>query len=66
MSRAQIDPLKLYTFAKAAEILHVGRRTIASWVASGRLPATMLGPRSPRILESDLREFIERNRRSVR
>ncbi len=65
MTSTPNDALTLYTFAKAAEILLVNRRTVADWVANGRIPATRIGPRSPRILRSDLHELIVRNRRET-
>lgn len=49
---------RLLTLGEAADLLGVTRRTIAEW-ANDRLRVTYLGPRTPRILESDLIAFIQ-------
>ena len=54
--------VKLLTYAEVAELLRVGRRTITAWVSAGRLPVIWVGPRSPRILEADLRAFLAKKR----
>ena len=51
------------TFRQVAERLQVSQRTIADWASKRVLPVVWLGPRSPRILETDLTAFVERRRR---
>lgn len=55
---------KLLTLGEAAEFLGVTRRTITEW-ANSRLRVTYLGPRTPRILESDLIAFIQAAREAA-
>lgn len=52
----------LLSIAAAAKMLGVGQRTLRAWISEGRLKVTYLGPRTPRILDSDLVQFIERAR----
>ncbi|MEE8105713.1 MAG: helix-turn-helix domain-containing protein [Planctomycetota bacterium] len=60
------EHIPFLTFRQVARRLQIGRRTVADWASKGRLPVVWLGPRSPRVLETDLREFIKRNRKGVR
>jgi excisionase family DNA binding protein len=62
MDKTTDRPLKFLTYQQVADLLLVGRRTVAAWVASGRLPVVWVGPRCPRVLESDLGAFINERR----
>ncbi len=62
MLKTEDRPLKFLTYQQVADLLLVGRRTVAGWVASGRLPVVWVGPRCPRILESDLIVFLKGQR----
>lgn len=53
-----IDDLRLYTIPETAEVLRVHRSTISRLLSDGELPFVMVRG-SKRILESDLRAFIE-------
>ncbi len=54
--------IRALTFDETARALAISRRTLNAWVAAGRIRVIQLGPRIPRILESDLAEFVERQR----
>jgi excisionase family DNA binding protein len=45
---------RYYTVAEAARTLRVHRTTILRWIVAGRLRAYRVGPKSVRIMESDL------------
>jgi excisionase family DNA binding protein len=64
-SRAEQEIPRLLTLGEAAELLGVTRRTVNDWAAD-RLRVTYLGPRTPRILETDLLAFIDAARRASR
>ena len=49
---------KTYNPAEVAEELGVTRRTVYTWLRSGILPATKIGPRLWYVKEADLRSFI--------
>ena len=61
-TRRTRSAIRALTFDETSEILAVSRRTLNAWIAAGRIRVTQLGPRSPRILESDLAAFVERSR----
>jgi excisionase family DNA binding protein len=43
----------------------VTRKTVVGWLASGELPHLRLGPRTIRIAEADLEQFIADRRRTA-
>ena len=53
---------RLLTLAEAAERLGISRQCLRDWNAAGRLRFTRIGPRTPRVAEDDLAEFIEKGR----
>ena len=50
---------RLLRLADIAEVCQVSLRTVQSWVASGRLAVLRLSPRSVRVTEEALAEFLE-------
>ena len=62
-TRRTRSAIRALTFDETSEILAISRRTLNAWIAAGRIKVTQLGPRLPRILESDLIDFVERQRR---
>jgi excisionase family DNA binding protein len=53
--------MRFYTVAQVAELLEVSTRSLRRWIADGELRHHRLG-RQVRILESDLRAFLEERR----
>jgi excisionase family DNA binding protein len=50
---------RLLRIDEAARLLGVSSKTIRRWIKSAGLPAHRLGPRSPRIDEAELRDWID-------
>ena len=46
--------LEMYTPADAADLLGVTRRTVYTWIRTGKLPARKIGPRCWHIRPEDL------------
>jgi len=57
---------RLLTLSEVSEHLGVPLRTLHSWIADDRLAVVRLGPRTFRILESDLLTFIEAARQAAK
>ena len=55
-------PQRHYTLTEVARRLNVRRRTVLDWIASGRLTALRLSPRTFRVTEEDLEAFVARSR----
>ena len=53
------------TVHQVADRLNVSARTIWAWIATGKLRALKLGPRTTRVPESALEEFLARCRRDA-
>lgn len=49
---------RVLTVHQVADRLNVSPRTVWSWLAAGRLCGIKLGPRTTRIPEESLREFL--------
>ncbi len=49
----------ILTVDEAAEVLKVGSHSVYRWIANGDLPTARLGPKTYRVLETDLREFLQ-------
>lgn len=60
--KSALDSDPLLRIHEAAAILNVSRRTLEAWILDGRLPVCHLGPRSRRVLRSDLDAFIRSGR----
>ena len=54
-----MDAREVLTPAEAAELLQVHVKTVYKWIETGELRSAKLGPRSTRILKSDLMQFVE-------
>jgi len=52
-------PVRLLTLVEVARLLGVSRRTLNEWIAEGRMPIVQIGPRTPRVLASDIEKFIQ-------
>jgi excisionase family DNA binding protein len=52
---------RLYSIPEAAEVLGISPITLGDWLRAKRITGTKIG-RKWKITESDLQEFIERNR----
>ncbi len=50
---------RLLRIDEAARLLGVSSKTVRRWIKSDGLPAHRLGPRSPRIHEAELRDWID-------
>jgi excisionase family DNA binding protein len=50
---------RLLRIDEAARLLGVSSKTVRRWIELDRLPVHRLGPRSPRINEAELRDWIE-------
>lgn len=51
------DEIKIYTLEEIGEILHITRRTLYSYVKSGKLKAVKIG-KCWRVSENHLKEFL--------
>jgi excisionase family DNA binding protein len=49
----------LFTINELTKILKASRRSIAYWIASGKLKGTKVGVRLVRVRESDLEKFLK-------
>jgi excisionase family DNA binding protein len=49
---------RLYTIPEVCERLNYGRSWVYQLIRSGRLRSVLAGPRSRRVRESDLQQFI--------
>jgi len=52
--------LEWSTKQEIADALKISKRTVDTWIATGKLPCTRIG-RVIRIRQSDLEDFLERN-----
>jgi excisionase family DNA binding protein len=50
---------RLLRIEEAARLLGVSSKTICRWIKLDGLPVHRLGPRSPRIDEAELRDWID-------
>jgi excisionase family DNA binding protein len=57
--------VRLLTPVEAAKLLSVRRETIYRWIKSGDLKAYTLSRHMVRISESDLKQFLKKNRTHV-
>ncbi len=55
----------MMTTAEIAQFMRVNERTVRVWIESRDLEAFPIGKRGYRVSKSDLREFIERRKRSL-
>ena len=53
------NELKVYTLEEIAELLHITRRTLYTYVKEGKLKAVKVG-KYWRVTEKNLQEFLER------
>lgn len=53
------NELKVYTLEEIAELLHITRRTLYTYVKEGKLKAVKVG-KYWRVTEKNLEEFLER------
>ena len=53
------EPLKVYTLDEVADILKITRRTLYTYIKTGKLRATKIG-RYWRVSEAALQEFVDR------
>lgn len=51
--------IKVYTLEEIAELLHITRRTLYTYVKEGKLKAVKVG-KYWRVTEKNLQEFLER------
>lgn len=51
--------IKVYTLEEIAELLHITRRTLYTYVKEGKLKASKIG-KYWRVTEKNLQEFIEK------
>ena len=52
-----MSEFKLYTLEEVAELLHVTRRTLYTYIKAGRIQAVKIG-RTWRVTDEALREFV--------
>lgn len=53
------EPLKVYTLDEVADILKITRRTLYTYIKTGKLKATKIG-RYWRVSEAALQAFVDR------
>lgn len=64
MARDRID---LVTYEEARKLLSLGKTTFSKLVADGEFgDPVYVSPRSPRILQSEIVNYVYRNRRAVK
>jgi len=56
---------KIFNPEQAAEVLSVTKQTIRKWLREGLLTGVKLDGKSWRVTESDINEFIKRNRETT-
>ena len=66
MSLTSAQSPQTHTVHQVADRLNVSARTIWSWIASGRLRAIKLGPRTTRIPEDAVEDFLTACRKETR
>jgi len=56
------SPPSNHTVGEIAERLSVSERSVLDWIRDGRLKAIRLSPRTIRVSDGDLEEFLDRAR----
>lgn len=54
-----MNEIKIYTLSEVAEILHLTRRTVYSYVKSKKIKAVKIG-RQWRVSQEAMREFVDK------
>ncbi len=57
------NELEYLTVEQVAKQVQVNKRTVLAWIASGGLPAVVIGKRGYRISKTDLHNFLEARKR---
>lgn len=57
------NEIEYLTVEQVAKQIQVNKRTVLTWIASGELPAVVIGKRGYRISKTDLHNYLEAKKR---